>query len=84
MLVVCGEPRFHDEYRDGLLNPQVIIEVLSPDTEAFDLGEKFRRYRTYIESLTDYVLVAQDQPLIEHFARQENGQWVIAATNQPT
>ncbi|MCI0490947.1 MAG: Uma2 family endonuclease [Blastocatellia bacterium] len=79
LLVVCGAMRFHDEYRDVLLNPQVIIEVLSPNTEAFDLGEKFRRYRTYIESLTDYVVVAQNQPVIEHFARQENGLWLIAA-----
>jgi len=72
--------KFHDEYRDVLLNPKVIIEVLSPTTEAFDRGEKFLRYRTHIESLTDYLVVAQDRPLIEHFARQSNGQWVIAAT----
>ena len=80
LLVVCGDMKFHDEYRDVLLNPRVIIEVLSPTTEAFDRGEKFLRYRTYIESLTDYLVVAQDRPLIEHFARQSNGQWVIAAT----
>src|SRR5215813_5130532 len=47
LLVVCGEPQFHDQYRDVLLNPAVIIEVLSDTTEAFDRGEKFRRYRTY-------------------------------------
>ncbi len=78
LLVVCGDPQFHDEYRDVLINPVVIIEVLSSSTEAFDRGEKFRRYRTFNPSLTDYLVVAQNQPLIEHFARQGNGQWVIA------
>ena len=80
LLVVCGEPEFHDKYRDVLLNPKVIIEVLSPTTEAFDRGEKFLRYRTFVESLTDYLVVVQSRSLIEHFARQPNGQWVIAAT----
>jgi Uma2 family endonuclease len=53
--VVCGDPRFHDEHRDVLLNPAVIIEVLSPSTEAFDRGDKFLRYRTHLETLSDYV-----------------------------
>jgi Uma2 family endonuclease len=78
VVIVCGEPQLHDEYRDVLLNPQVIIEVLSPSTEAFDRGEKFLRYRTYLESLTDYLVVAQNKPLVEHFTRQPNGQWLIA------
>jgi Uma2 family endonuclease len=80
LVIVCGEPQFLDEHRDVLINPKVIIEVLSPTTEAFDRGEKFLRYRTYLDSLTDYIVVAQSMPLIEHFARQANGQWVIAAT----
>jgi Uma2 family endonuclease len=80
LVVVCGEPQFLDEHRDVLINPKVIIEVLSPTTEAFDRGEKFMRYRTYLDSLTDYIVVAQNQPLVEHFARDEKGQWVIAAT----
>jgi Uma2 family endonuclease len=80
LVVVCGEPQFLDEPRDVLINAKVIIEVLSPTTEAFDRGEKFLRYRTYLDSLTDYVVVAQGMPLVEHFARQPNGQWVIAAT----
>jgi Uma2 family endonuclease len=79
LVIVCGMPVFHDEYRDVLLNPQVIIEVLSPTTEAFDRGEKFLRYRTHLESLTDYVVVAQNRPLVEHYSRQANGQWLIAA-----
>jgi Uma2 family endonuclease len=80
LVVVCGEPKFLDEHSDVLINPKVIIEVLSPTTEAFDRGEKFLRYRTYLDSLTDYVVVAQSQPLVEHFARREDGKWVIAAT----
>ena len=80
LVMVCGEPQFHDAYRDVLFNPTVIIEVLSPNTEAFDRGEKFRRYRIFNPSLSDYVLVAQDQPLIEHFVRQEQGQWLLAAS----
>jgi Uma2 family endonuclease len=72
--------QFHDEHRDVLLNPKIIIEVLSPSTEAYDRGEKFLRYRTYLESLTDYLVVAQSRPLVEHFARQPNGLWLIAAT----
>jgi len=80
LVVVCGELRFLDENRDVLINPKVIIEVSSPSTGAFDYGEKFRRYRTFNPSLTDYLIVAQNRPSIEHFSRQENGQWVIAAS----
>lgn len=80
LLVVCGELKFHDKHQDVLLNPTVIIEVLSPTTEAFDRGQKFRRYRMHIPTLTDYIVVSQNRPLIEHFARQDNGQWVIAAS----
>lgn len=79
LLVVCGPPEFLDEHRDVLTNPSVIIEVLSPSTEAFDRGEKFRRYRSHNPSLTDYLVVAQDQPLVEHFARPDD-RWVIAAS----
>jgi len=79
-VIVCGNPQLLDEHQDVLINPRVIIEVLSPSTEAFDSDEKFRRYRTFNPSLTDYLVVAQDRPMIEHFAMQESGQWVIAAT----
>jgi Uma2 family endonuclease len=80
LVVVCGEPQYLDEYRDVLVNPKVIIEVPSPTTEAFDRGEKFARYREHLDSLTDYVVVAQSMPLVEHFARQSNGEWANAAT----
>jgi Uma2 family endonuclease len=63
-----------------IINPKVIIEVASPSTGAFDRGDKFRRYRTFNPSLTDYLIVAQNRPFIEHFALREDGQWVIAAS----
>jgi Uma2 family endonuclease len=80
VLVVCGERKYLDDYKDVLINPTVIIEVLSPSTGEFDRGEKFIRYRTYLTSLQDYLVVAQDKPLIERYSRQENGLWVIAET----
>jgi Uma2 family endonuclease len=74
--IVCGEPVFHDQQQDVVLNPTVIIEVLSPTTEAYDRTEKFARYRT-ISSLRDYLLIAQDRPCIEHFMRQKGKrQWL--------
>jgi Uma2 family endonuclease len=67
--VICDEPELEDAEQDTLLNPTVIFEVLSPSTEAYDRGEKFRRYQR-IPSLRQYVLVSQNQPTIEVFTRQ--------------
>jgi Uma2 family endonuclease len=75
VLVICGEPEFHDALKDVILNPKVILEVLSQSTEAFDRGEKFTRLQTWNPSLTDYLLISQDRPQIEHFARQADGSW---------
>lgn len=72
--VVCGQPRFDDEQEDTLLNPTVIVAVLSKSTEAYDRGDKFAHYRA-LESLTDYLLVAQDFPNIEHYTREADGSW---------
>ena len=74
-VVICGEPEYLDEHRDVVTKPKVIIEVLSPTTEAFDRGEKFDRYDFWNPTLTDYLLVSQDQPKIDHFIRQEDGNW---------
>ena len=79
LVVVCGPSQYHDQARDVLLNPTVIVEVLSPSTEAFDRGEKLHRYRAWLPTLTDYVLVAQDRPLIDHYRRQEDGTWALRA-----
>ena len=80
---LCGEPQF-DTSTDpnSLLNPQVIFEVLSPSTEAFDRGDKFARYRR-LESLTDYVLVSSLRVQVEHFVRQAGGVWALTEYNQP-
>jgi Uma2 family endonuclease len=77
LVVVCGETEFLDEAGDVLLNPKVIFEVMSPSTEAFDRGEKFSRYRAWNETLTDYVLIWQDIPVVEHFQRQDNNHWLL-------
>ncbi|MCP5195609.1 MAG: Uma2 family endonuclease [Gammaproteobacteria bacterium] len=78
VIVACDEPRFEDDQLDTLLNPKVIIEVLSESTEKYDRGAKFAHYRT-LDSLTDYLLVAQNQPSIEHFQRQADGSWRYSA-----
>ncbi|MGH9769650.1 MAG: Uma2 family endonuclease [Blastocatellia bacterium] len=80
VMVYCGDPAFHDSHRDVLLNPKVIVEILSPSTEAFDRGEKFIRYRAYNDTLTGYILVSQKNPFIEHFSRQSGGNWLLSAT----
>jgi len=81
LVVVGGEPQHLDQHCDVLLNPTVIIEVLSPTTEAFDRGDKFRRYRTWLPSLIDYLLVAQSTPLIDHFHRQPSGDWLLSSVS---
>lgn len=73
--IACGTPQFEDDLSDTLINPSVIIEVLSPSTEAYDRGAKFAHYRK-IESLCEYLLVSQDQPLIEHYVRQDDA-WLL-------
>lgn len=76
--VVCGDLQFHDNRRDVILNPLLVIEVLSKSTEAFDRGAKFQAYQT-LDSLKEYILVAQDKPLIEQFVRQAGGKWTYTA-----
>ena len=75
VVVVWGEPRFEDDVFDILLNPTVIIEVLSPSTEAYDRGDKFAHYRQ-LHSLQEYILVSQDKVHVEHYVRQTE-QWVL-------
>ncbi len=74
--VACGDLQFEDEHNDALLNPKVIIEVLSPTTASWDRGKKFWHYR-HLESLTDYVLVSQDEWLVEDHRLQANGGWLL-------
>jgi Uma2 family endonuclease len=74
VVVVCDPPVFFDVRQDTILNPLVLIEVLSDSTEAYDRGEKFAHYRT-IASLSDYLLVSQSRRRIEHFSRQTDDGW---------
>jgi Uma2 family endonuclease len=74
-VIVCGEQRYLDSHEDVLINPQVIVEVLSPSTEKYDRTTKFDRY-SRLETLREYVLVAQERPRIEHYVRQNDGNWV--------
>ena len=73
VIVVCGEQHFEDDTFDTLLNPIVLIEVLSPSTAAYDRGEKFEHYKQ-IASLQEYILISQDRVRVEHYSRQET-QW---------
>jgi len=77
IVLVCGELHFEDDHQDTLLNPMVIIEILSPSTENYDRGKKFQNYRT-IPSFTDYLLVNQNNQYIEHYQRQSNYQWLLS------
>ena len=74
-VVVCGDPLVEDSHRDTLLNPILIVEVLSPSTESYDRGRKFEHYQM-LDSLKEYVLVAQDRPRIEHYLRQDGHVWL--------
>jgi Uma2 family endonuclease len=71
---VCGRPKFDDQETDTLTNPQLIVEVLSRTTEANDRGRKFERYRS-IGSFKEYLLVSQEQVLVEHFVRKADKSW---------
>jgi Uma2 family endonuclease len=77
--VVCGKETFSDNRQDTLVNPTVIVEVLSPSTEAYDRGLKFSLYWS-IESLREYVLVWQARPQVEVFRRQAGGTWLMEAS----
>ncbi|MDQ2808263.1 MAG: Uma2 family endonuclease [Chloroflexota bacterium] len=81
IVAVCGDPQFEDKGVDTLLNPTVIIEVLSPSTALYDRATKFAYYRQ-LPSLQEYLLVAQDQRLIEHFVRTTDG-WLLTDPADP-
>jgi Uma2 family endonuclease len=80
VMIACKDRRFGDEARDTLLNPDVIIEVLSDSTESYDRGKKFENYRK-IPSLKEYVLISQHHEKIERFYKNENGQWVLTESD---
>jgi len=80
VVATCREPRFEDAFTDTLLNPAVIIEVLSESTEAYDRGEKFAHYRG-LQSLLEYLLVAQDRICVEHYGRQGK-RWILTEVSE--
>jgi Uma2 family endonuclease len=80
VMVICGGPQFADDRRDTVVNPVLIVEVLSESTEAYDRGKKFDQYRT-LPSLREYLLVAQDAPRIEEWIRQPDDNWLMAETS---
>ena len=84
LTIVCGEPQFHDRKKDVVVNPRAIFEVLSPSTERYDRSTKFQRYRLGNETLTDYILIAQETVLVEHFQRTANGSWIYENYNDKT
>jgi len=77
IVVVGNSPQFEDDDHDTLLNPTLILEVLSTSTEAYDRGFRSIQYRT-LESLQEYALVSQSQPSVEIFRRQPSGEWIFS------
>ena len=80
-VVVCEEPQFLDETRDTLLNPSLLVEVLSPSTEFYDRVRKFEHYRS-VESVTEYLLVSTDRVRAELYTRQPDGRWLLTTANR--
>ncbi len=76
LTIVCGEPKLADDRQDILLNPTIIFEVLSPSTERYDRGIKAEYYRG-IESLRDYIVVAQDRIHVEQYTRADDHLWTL-------
>jgi Uma2 family endonuclease len=77
VVVVCGEPKFEDAHVDTLLNPTLIVEVLSRSTETYDRGKRSVYYRM-IDSLAEYLLVEQDEYRIEQYVKQADGRWLLS------
>ena len=82
IVAACGKPEFEDAQIDTLLNPVLIVEVLSDSTEGYDRGAKFLHYRT-LSSLQDYLLVAQHECRVEHYARQVDHRWLLTEYQRP-
>ncbi|MGH9609237.1 MAG: Uma2 family endonuclease [Bryobacteraceae bacterium] len=83
VMVICGKPRFLDGVFDTVLNPDVLIEVLSKSTKDYDRGEKFESYRT-LDSLHEYLTIAQDKVHVEHYVRQPDSRWVLTEYREPS
>lgn len=82
VVAYCGTPEFLDEKRDTLLNPILIVEVLSESTERYDRTTKMKHYRR-IPSLREYVMIARDEVSVERYVRQSNGRWLLNEYDDP-
>jgi Uma2 family endonuclease len=82
VFITGTESQVEDEYDDTILDPHVIIEVLSDSTESYDRGKKFAHYRT-LDSLKEYFLVSQKEYRVERFVRQEDGNWLYSEVTDP-
>ena len=81
-IIVCGQPQYDNVDPDALINPQVIVEILSQSTEAYDRGVKFRHFQR-IRSVREYVLISQDKMQVERFVRQPDETWVLTTFDDP-
>ncbi len=81
VMAVCGEREFSDEKRNTLLNPDVIIEVLSDSAEGYDRGEKSRHYRQ-IDSLKEYLLISRNIRRIERYSRNTGQKWMLTESDK--
>jgi Uma2 family endonuclease len=81
VIAVCEEAQLEDAHLDTLLNPTVLIEVLSRSTEAYDRGEKAEHYRR-LPSLAEYLLISQDKPHLEHYLRQSDNRWLLSEASE--
>lgn len=79
VLVICGEPAYYERRKDAIINPILIVEVLSDKTEAKDRGEKMLAYRS-LESLREYILVSQDKAIVEQYTKDKKENWIHKAT----
>ena len=82
VVVACSEPQFADGVMNTLVNPTLLVAVLSPSTEAYDRGRKFEQYRK-IESLRQFLLVASDRVSVELYTRQASGLWLFSSASEP-
>jgi Uma2 family endonuclease len=81
VMIIEGQPQYYEKRKDILLNPIVIIEVLSDSTKDYDRGDKFQQYRT-LESLQHYILINQDNIQVEHFKKIAPFEWLLTELNQ--
>ena len=81
--IVCGEQKFDDDQRDTLINPTIVVEVLSKSTASYDRGPKSKHFRK-IDSLQALILIEQDSPVVEVYRRQSDGKWILSDATELT